>query len=151
MLIYQAFLTLGKKMPSGDDAKIFNDGWISSLKAVPTEALKDAFSDALASGKPFTPGTVVSEYFEKIQVNREELKRHPDPEEIPFPLHATLIEAKSGRPYHFALEEPLFCVDCGRPAEAFRAFERGRKVFFCLYHARIESPQPSESFDEIPS
>ena len=151
MLVNQAFLISGRKMPSSeDDLKLFLDGWSSALKAIPTDALKEAFSDALASGKPLTPGAVCQGYHEKMQVSREEIKRQSGPHENPFPLHAKLIEASSGRTYHFALKEPLCCLDCGRPAEAFRLGDQGRKLFFCFYHARIAAYQPSETVEEIP-
>ena len=125
-------------MPTTEtDLKLFLEGWNSALKNIPTDFLKEAFSDALSSGKPLIPGTVCQAYHEKAQALREEIKRHPPPDENPFPFHARLIEAESGRSYSFALKEPLHCKDCGRPAEAFRVFDRGRKLFFCFYHARI--------------
>lgn len=150
MLIYQAYLMLGKKMPTGDDARLFNEGWIRAVKDIPTEELRDAFSDAMASGKPFVPGTVVQSYKDRQQEVREDIRRTGTPSEHPFPCYAKFIDAESGRSYSFALKEPLFCQDCGRPAEAFRAFDGGRRLFFCLYHARIEVYQPSESLNEIP-
>ncbi len=139
MLVYQAFLTLGKKMPDSEtDVKLFNDGWTSALEAVPTEALKTAFSDALASGKPFTPGLVVQSYRERIGVQREEIKRKPQDDERPFPLHALLREAGTTRSYSFALKEPARCQDCGRPAEVFKYFgTRAPKMLLCSYHGEV--------------
>ena len=139
MLVYQAYLTLGKKMPEGAEAKLFNDGWYSALKDVPTESLKDAFSDAIASGKPFIPGLVVQSYREKIGAQREEIKRKPQDEgERPFPFHAKLREAGTERVYSFALLEPPLCRDCGRPAEVFRYVgPRKAKMFFCSFHGEM--------------
>lgn len=139
MLVYQAFLTLGKKMPDSEtDVKLFNHGWASALEAVPTEALKTAFSDALASGKPFTPGLVVQSYRERIGVQREEIKRKPQDDERPFPLHALLREAGSQRIYSFALKEPPLCHDCGRSAEVFRYFgPRAPKRLLCAFHGEL--------------
>lgn len=135
VLITQAFLTLGRKLPiNQEEAKLFFDGWVSALKSIPTEDLKETFSDALSSGKPFVPGLVVTLWQEKKQASREEIKRRGSEEESPFPFHAKLVEVQSGRPYSFALKEPLACHDCGRPAEAFRVFDRGRKMFLCSYH-----------------
>ena len=143
MLVYQAFLTLGRKMPEGADAKIFNDGWISALKDVPTEALKDAFSDALSSGKPLTPGLVVQSYKEKIGAEREQIKRsQPSPDDRPFPYHAKLRQIGTERSYSFALKEPALCLDCGRTAEVFRC-SGPRKDFFCTFHGELFPKSPS--------
>ena len=143
MLVYQAFLTIGRKMPEGADAKIFNDGWFSALKDIPTDALKDAFSDAIASGKPFTPGLVVQSYREKIGAEREELKRsQSSPDERPFPYHAKLRQIGTERSYSFALKEPALCLDCGRTAEVFRC-SGPRKDFFCTFHGELFPQSPS--------
>ena len=150
MLVYQAFLTLGRKMPEGADAKIFNDGWISALKDVPTDALKDAFSDALGSGKPFSPGLVVQSYKEKIGAQREEIKRsQPSPDDRPFPYHAKLRQIGTDRKYSFALKEPAVCVDCGRPAEVFKLASRRQKIFFCEFHGDgLSYPEADFNIDE---
>lgn len=148
MLVYQAFLTLGRKMPEGADAKIFNDGWFSALKDIPTEALKDAFSDAIASGKTFTPGLVVQSWKEKIGAEREKIKRNPNLSETPFPFHAKLLEIGTDRRYSFALKEAAVCSDCGREAEVFRYQGlRKPKVFFCSFHGEKLSYAPTA---EIP-
>ncbi len=78
LLVTQAYLTLSRKMPiDPTEGKLFLDGWISALKSVPTDFLRDAFSDALASGKPFTPGTVCEGYREAIGIKREKIKTAP--------------------------------------------------------------------------
>ena len=56
-------------MPTNpEEGTLFLDGWESALTSVPDGSLKSAFSDALASGKPFSPGLVVQSYREKIGV-----------------------------------------------------------------------------------
>ena len=144
MLVFQAFLTLGKKTPDSEaQTRLFNEGWYSALKDVPTDALKDAFSDALGSGKPFSPGLVVQSYREKIGVEREELKRsQSSPDERPFPHHAKLRQIGTERSYSFALKEPALCLDCGRTAEVFRC-SGPRKDFFCTFHGELFPQSPS--------
>ena len=151
MLVFQAFLTLGKKTPDSEaQTRLFNEGWYSALKDVPTDALKDAFSDALGSGKPFSPGLVVQSYREKIGVEREELKRsQSSPDERPFPYHAKLRQIGTNRKYSFALTEPAVCVDCGRPAEVFKCGSHRQKIFFCEFHGDgLSYPQVDSRIDE---
>ena len=142
ILITQAFLTVGRKLPSDSaEGKLFFDGWMSALKEIPTDELKDAFSDALSSGKPMTPGNVCQGYLDKTQEHREEIKRRnrDEEEENPFPFHAKLRESGTDRTYSFALREPALCQDCGRPAEVFRYFGPLKpKMLLCAFHG--ESP-----------
>lgn len=151
ILITQAFLTLGRKMPtSQEEGTLFLDGWENALKTVPTDSLKDAFSEAIASGKSFTPGLVVQSYREKIGIEREEIKRsQPSPDDRPFPYHAKLRQIGTDRPYSFALKEPAVCLDCGRPAEVFKCGSHQRKIFFCAFHGEGLS-YPEVSSQEIP-
>lgn len=137
ILITQAYLTLGKKIPSDPvEGNLFLDGWISALKSVPDASLKDSFSDALASGKPFAPGLVVQSWKEKTEDTRAELKRTARQDlNHPFPFHARLRETGSGRPYSFSLKQPAVCFDCGRDAEVFTYNGlRKPKTFFCSFH-----------------
>ena len=134
---------------SQEEGTLFLDGWECALTSVPTEALKDAFSEAIASGKSFTPGLVVQSYREKIGAEREQIKRSPSPDERPFPYHAKLRQIGTDRPYSFALKEPAVCLDCGRPAEVFKCAPHQRKIFFCEFHGDgLSYPQVDSRIDE---
>ena len=138
-------------MPTNpEEGTLFLDGWESALISVPDGSLKSAFSEALASGKPFSPGLVVQSWREKIGVEREELKRsQSSPDERPFPYHAKLRQIGTNRKYSFALTEPAVCVDCGRPAEVFKCGSHRQKIFFCEFHGDgLSYPQVDSRIDE---
>ena len=138
-------------MPTNpEEGTLFLDGWESALTSVPDGSLKSAFSEALASGKPFSPGLVVQSWREKIGVEREELKRsQSSPDERPFPHHAKLRQIGTDRPYSFALKEPAVCLDCGRPAEVFKCGSHRQKIFFCEFHGDgLSYPQVDSRIDE---
>ena len=137
MLVYQAFLTLGRKMPTlSEDIRLFNDGWISALSKIPTDALKKSFSEAMETGNTFTPGLVVQTWQDSLNSTRDEIKRrNREDEENPFHFHAKLREAGTDRTYSFALREPALCKDCGRQAEVFRYFgPRKPNLLLCAFH-----------------